>query len=238
MKIIKKILQKKNIKWAALLLIIIIVVVLFFTFRRKTEEVRIEDHELYQYLTGIKVEYTGRIKINKEDDDITTITFKDESVDLDSTPIYYKDEIKAIFPKNMIVMYPSQGKLYKINYFSTIYQDIEDVYIKDGSLNRIMSKAIIYDGNDLYFLTGNYKVKVNEEEFELKAMSYIIVDTLNSVVQIYDYANDNFTIIPEVKKDVIITGDGISVNATNDLMYYNGTSKLILKNIDVLKNLE
>lgn len=237
MKIIKRVFCKKNIKWFALLLILVIVIV-FFSLRRNVDEVKIEDHDLYQYLTGIKIEYTGSIKMNKNTDDITKINFKKETVDLDSTPIYYKDEVKAIFPKNMIALYPLEGKLYKMNYFSTIYRDIDDIYVKDGSLKKKMNNSIIYDGKDLYFLATDATVKFGDQSYDLSAMSYVIVDTLNSLVQIYNQEKDEFFSFEDVKDQVIIGNGKISVNATLDFMNYNGKSRLILKDISKLGNLK
>lgn len=237
MKTIKQIFSKKNIKWFALLLIIIIVIILLF-FRRNVDQVKIENHDLYQYFNGIKVEYTGSIKINKETNNITKITFKDETVDLDSTPLYYKDEEKAIFPKTMSVIYPHLGTQYKVNYFSTIYRDLEDIYVQDGPLNKVISNAVFYDGRDLYFLGCDATVTYGNESYELKAMSYIIVDTYNSVLQIYDKEKDEFKIIENMTDEVIISNSKIKVNATLDLMYYNDKSRLLLKKIDILSNLE
>jgi hypothetical protein len=235
--ILKKIFNKKNIKWFALIFIIIIVFILFFL-RRNVDEVIIEDHDLFQYFYGIKVEYSGSIKMNKDDDGITQISFKKETVELDSTPIYFKDEDKVIFPTNMSVVYPILGTQYKLNYYATLYSELEDIYVKDGSYDNVINNAIIYDGDNLYFLTCDCTVKVGNEEYDLNAMSYVIVDTLNSVVNIYDYKNDDYIILEDISDEVIIYNDSIKVNASLDLMYYNNKSRLLLKSIDKLNNLK
>lgn len=237
MKVVNKIFKKKNIKWFAII-ILIIMVIIFFSLRRSADEIKIKDYDLYQYLTGIKIEYTGTIKMNKETEDITKISFKEESVELDSTPIYYKDSIKALFPKNMIVLYPHSGESYRLNYFATIYKELEDVYIKSGNLEKNMTNAIIYDGSDLYFLADDFEIKFGNETINLKAMSYIIVDTLNQTVQIYDREKDEFKIFEGITEEVIISNKRVKVNATLDLMYYNGKSRLILKQIDKLRKLK
>ena len=233
---LKKFFSKKNIKWLILLLMIIIVCIFFF-FRHDVDEVKIEDHDLYQYLTGIKIEYTGKIKINKNSQEITKISFDKESVELDSTPIYYKDDVKVIFPKNMSVVYPILGTQYKIMYYSTVYKSGNDIYVKDGDFKKKLNNAIIYDGNDLYFLATDCNVSFGGESYDLKAMSYIIVDTLNSVVQIYDRENDEFLNFEGINQDVIISNNKIKVNAKLDLMYYNDKSRLLLKTIDNLNKL-
>ena len=92
--LIKLIFKKKNIKWFVLLLIIILVI-LFFSFRKKVNEYVIENHDLYQYFTGFKMEYKGKIKLDKTDNKITQITFGDDTVNLDSTPLFFADEEKV-----------------------------------------------------------------------------------------------------------------------------------------------
>ena len=237
MKIIKKVFCKKNIKWFALLLICFIVII-FFSFRRNVDELKIENHDMYQYLTGIKIEYQGSIKINKNTNNITKISFQDVRVDLDSTPLYYQDAVKAIFPKDMSIIYPLQGLQYKLNYFSTIYQDAKDVYVQDGKVNKAVNNTIIYDGNNLYFLPCACTISFGEYSYDLPAMSYLIVDTLNSLVQLYNREKDEFLSFENITDEVIISSGKFQINATLDLMYYNNKSRLLLKTIDKLSHLE
>lgn len=234
---IKSFFTKKNIVWIVLILIFIIVA-FFFIFRKNMDKVVIKDHDLYQYLNGIKVEYTGTIEIDKETEDITQLNFKDVSIDLDTTPIYFKDSAKTLFPKNMGVMFPTQGTQYKINYYSTIYRELEEIYVKDGSINRVLSNAIIYDGADIYYLVDESKIAFKDEEIILKPMSYIIVDTYNQMVQVYDYDKDNFTVYENIDSEVLISTDKYRVNASLDLMYYNDKSRLFIKKIEMLSNLK
>ena len=234
---IKSFFTKKNIVFVVLI-IILIIISLFFVLRKNMDKVIIKDHDLYQYLNGIKIEYTGTIEIDKKTEDITKLNFKDVSIDLDTTPIYFKDSSKTLFPKNMGVMFPTQGTQYKINYHSTIYRELEDIYVKDGSMKRILSDAIIYDGADIYYLVDETKITFLENEIILKPMSYIIVDTFNQMVQVYDYDKDNFSVYENVNDEVIISTDKYKVNASFDLMYYNDKSRLFIKKIDMLSNLK
>lgn len=236
MKIIRKIFSKKNIKWVALLIVIVIVYILL-SFKEDVDVMTIENHDLYQYLTGFKIEYTGKIKINKTKDKITKLSFIDQEIELDSTPIYYQDEEKVLFPKNMSVIYPLEGLQYKINYYSQAYNDFEEVSVKDRSLEKRLFNSIIYDGGDIYFLTEECSVSFNNTEYKLGRLSYVIVDTLNKVVSLYNYEKDEFIQIENVNDEVIISNGKYRVNASLDLMYYNSKSKLFIKSIESLKNL-
>ncbi|MBQ8131409.1 MAG: hypothetical protein IJ193_02870 [Bacilli bacterium] len=232
----KKVFSRSNLKWLALLIIIIILAILF-SFQRDIDVVEIKNRSLYQYLTGIKVEYKGTIHINKNKDEITKLSFKDQVIELDTTPIYYKGEKRVLFPKNMAVIYPLRGIQYKINYYSEIYEDYTEFSIKDGSLDKRLFDAIIYDGGDIYFLTEKSTVTFGDKKYELDPLSYVIVDTLNNTVSVYDYTNDKFDVLEEVRDQVIITNGKYKVNASLDLMYYNDTSKLFIKDVSKLMNL-
>lgn len=238
MKIVKKIFNKKNIKWFAVILLII-VVILFFVLRKKTDEFVVEDHDLYQYLTGIKVEYTGSIKMNKSDNDkITMINFKDDvTVDLDSTPIYYKDENKVLFPKNMAVLKPTEGTQFKINYYSTLEKEKTGIYVKDRDLHKYLVNAVLYDGRDIYFFIDKVKVSIGDDSYDLDPLSYIVVDEYNKIVYLYNKTTDKMITIDGNEDEVIISTKNYKINASLDVMYYNKKSKLLIKDISVLKNL-
>ena len=236
MKIIKSIFNVKNIKWIALL-IIIVIVILIFTMKKEIDVIVIKKYDLYQYLTGIKIEYTGNIVINKTKDEITTLTFDDQKIELDSTPVYFNGLDKAIFPKNMAIIYPLEGLQFKVNYYSTIYTDFDELSIKDRSLEKRLFNSIIYDGSDLYFITEKSTVSIGTQQVEVSPLSYVIADTFNKIVTIYDYESDTLTQYDNTLEDVIISNGDYKVNASLDLIYYGDSSKLLIKNINGLKNL-
>ncbi len=235
-KILKMIFSKKNIKWL-LLIMIIIVVILFITLRKDEDVIVVKDNDLYMYSDGIKLEYSGKISINKTKDEISKISFENEEADLDSTPLYYSDIEKVIFPKNMSIVYPLEGTQYKINYFSEAYNEFDEVVVKDKFVKRRLFDSIIYDGKDLYFITTNSKVSFSDKVINLSRLSYVIVNTFSQTVSIYDYENDKYTVYEDVNSDVIITNDKFKVNASLDLMYYGDSSRLLIKDISKLINL-
>lgn len=232
----KKVFSRSNLKWLALLIIIIILAILF-SFKRDIDVIEIKNRSLYQYFAGIKVEYKGSIRINKSEDEVTELTFKDQEIELDTTPIFFKGEKRVLFPKNMAVIYPLKGVQYKINYYSELYEDYTEFSLKDGSLDKRLFNAIIYDGNDIYMFTEKTTVTFGDKKFELDPLSYVIVDTLNNQVSVYDYTNDEFKIFEDTTDQVIISNGNFKVNASLDLMYYNDTSKLFIKDVSKLMNL-
>ena len=228
---------KKNYIWLILLLILLIVAILF-AFRGSIDKVIIKDHNLYQYTDGIKLEYTGEIMIDKETDEITQLSVKDIVMELGTDPIYYEDEMKVLFPKNMAVVFPLHGTQYKVNYYTTVYRDIDDIYIEDRSLKRTLKDAIIYDGGDIYLVVDKSTVTIGKEKIEVSPLSLVVANTQNKVAYVYNYDKEELKEFKDLKDEVIISTDSYKVNASLDLMYYNGKSRLFIKSIDKLKNLE
>ena len=142
MRILKKIFSKKNIKWVALLIIIVIAVI-FVTLRKDNDIVVIKNHNMYQYLHGFRVDYTGRIQINKNEEEITKISFKGNDTELDSTPLYYADSERVLFPKSMAIIYPLEGKQFRINYYSEAFTEFDEVVIKEKSDKKRLFDSII-----------------------------------------------------------------------------------------------
>ena len=228
---------KKNYIWLILLLILLIVAILF-AFRGSIDKVIIKDHNLYQYTDGIKLEYTGEIMIDKETDEITQLSVKDIVMELGTDPIYYEDEMKVLFPKNMAVVFPLHGTQYKVNYYTTVYRDIDDIYIEDRSLKRTLKDAIIYDGGDIYLVVDKSTVTIGKEKIEVSPLSLVVANTQNKVAYVYNYDKEELKEFKDLKDEVIISTDSYKVNASLDLMYYNEKSRLFIKSIDKLKNLE
>ena len=99
---------KKNYKiLIPIMAVIVLVVALIFLYReyrydnyRNKKEVSV-----FQYFGGIRSEYTAIITYNLKDS-IVDINPKEIKVEYDGTPIYYLDEDKVIFPKEMSIVFP------------------------------------------------------------------------------------------------------------------------------------
>lgn len=235
-KILRFIMTKKNLRWV-LLFSLIVVVIIIFTINRNHDVVVIRKEKLYQYFDNLKLEYTGRIQINKTEGEITKITFEGKTVELDSFPLYYEGKDQVIFPKNMAVVFPLTGLQYKVNFFTLAYKDADEICVKDKRLVRRLFDTIIYDGNDLYVTTEDGSVNIGNNSYKVSALSYIEVNTFSQTVNIFDYETKKNTKIENVVEDVIITNGNFKVNASLDLMYYETKSKLLIKDVSKLTNL-
>lgn len=228
---------KKYGQYIVLVLFIAVLIIVFSTFKKKTTEYTVKNHDFYQYFASNKVVYSGYIKLYKKDNKIV-LTVTDESIELDSKPVYYADEKKAIFPQNMAVIFPLSGTSKKINYFSEATLDGDFVYVKDHNFNSTIQNALLYDGDNLYVILEKSKLTNGTESYDLSPMSYAFVDPTNSLLEIYNYDEDKFTSIDKLNSDIIIENDKYRVNASFDYMYYNNKARLLLKKVDKLDNLE
>ena len=184
-----------------------------------------------------KMKYNGSIKLNRDSNKITKISFGDDIVNLNSTPLYYSKEKKVLFPSSMSVVRPSDGTQFRINYYSIFYKDLDSFSIKNGKFSKKITNSIIYDGSDLYFFVQDVNVTFGEQSIDLGALSYVVVDTFNHSVEVYNYQDDDYKIYSDVSDNVIINMGNYKLNATLDVMYYNGKSRLLIKDLSKLKAL-
>lgn len=216
-----------------LLLIAVILGVIVYMIKLNTEETQSE--EFYQYFGARKIEYEGAIQITKKGE-ITQLQCNDVNIDLDSTPVYYqKEKNKVMFPENMAKVFPMDNiRMTKINRFSNLHQEEESIYIDNKNKKEPIEKAFLYDGGDLYFFIEPTTIIVESEEYKLEPFSYII-STYHDSVEIYDYANDEYIIIPTVR-NVIAKTENYEINTTVDSIKYGEKEQLLLKKIENLPN--
>lgn len=216
-----------------MLLIIIIVVVIIYFVNINTEKTQSE--EFYQYYSGKRIDYEGILKISKIGD-ITELQSKDRNIQIDSTPIYYKNERnKVLFPENMAKVTPiDNGRMTKINRFSNIYRNQESIYLQSQNKNEIIENSFLYDGADLYFFIEPITLIVNDQEYQLSPFSYIIA-TYKDSVEIYNYGKDEYNIIL-TDGEVIAKTKEYTIDTTFDTIKYGDKDQLLLKNINSLPN--
>lgn len=224
-----------NVKKILLILLLIAVIMLISVYMIKLNTEETQSGEFYQYFGGKKIEYQGALKITKKGE-ITQLECTDINIQLDSTPVYYQNERdKVLLPENMAKVVPiDNGRMTKVNRFSNIYRDEETIYLQSQSKNAPIENAFLYDGADLYIFVQKTTVTVEEEEYSLSPFSYII-STYHDSVEIYNYAKDEYTIIPTTN-NVIAKTDDYEINTTVDSIKYGEKEQLLLKKMDDLSN--
>ena len=135
----------------SLMLVLFIAFVVYYkvsVLDNKTTDV---EGDFYQYFYGNKYEYKGTVSTNRKG---TIVGFRaiDREVKFDSTPIYYKDNDKVIFPQNMSVVMPTLGcSEYLAKKYSLLTYK-KDVYtLTTYKYNGKLGRYFLYDGSDTYF---------------------------------------------------------------------------------------
>ena len=166
--------------------------------------------------------------------EITELRTKEGAINLDSTPVYYKNSSKVLFPETMAKVEGSNnGKMTKIERFSTLEKEEESIYLVRKKERKLLENSFLWDGSDMYFFLGNATLSVNNETYELSPFSYIIASYKNGV-EIYNYQKDEYKII-ESKDSIYVTTDNYTIDTTTDVLKYGEKEQLLLKNIDKLQ---
>ncbi len=219
------------------IVIFIIVLLLMKNVKEELENYTVKDANLYQYFREIRRDYNTTLTISNEKE-ITELKINDETVELDSTPFYYQDEKKVLFPQQMSVIFPLANSLQKkIPYFTELDGTEMVSFLKNSNLEYQLFNAFLFDGNDMYFFPDGITIKFMDREISLSPYSYVIVN-FNQEVIYYNYEMDIADVVENVTGDVLAVGDGYNINLSIDAVIYGEKSRLLLKNLEYLDNLK
>ena len=193
------------------------------TYRNKKEV------EVVQYFGGIKNEYTGIVTYNLRDV-IIDVKAKDRVIEYDSTPVYYKDEEKVIFPNEMSIVFPlkdvSQYKLYKYS----MYEKVDGIHmITNGNSTSDYSHFFLYDGDGLYFFPDEVILYIDGKEYlKLGGKSY--VSLVGGYTMTYYNTEDDESKVLEIEgKEITVKSPNMEVNLNRGYCLRFGNKVLLAK---------
>ena len=241
----------KNDKLLKLGIIVIAVVFIIIAYKifnvvsSKNQKIDLSGNELYQYFSGIKFEYSGKMEILHRENGQKTLILEDGgTVDLDATPIYYKNLLsRVLLPSEMEIIYPMQRKNYKLEPYTILYKENKEIKAKkfkeNDSKSKKISDAFLFDGQDMYMFLEYTTIKVGEEEYYLSPFSYIYV-SYRDFVEIYDYEKNESIVLQnlEYDEDIIAYTDLYRINLSIDYIEYEGVQQLLIKKLDYIQNFE
>ena len=230
--------KRDNIIKLVLFLVIIVVIAAVILLINVLNTDKLENHSFYQYFMGNKYTYEASLKITRKYG-VTELICKDMQVNLNSIPIYYVDvDNKIIFPEDMAIVLPTNnGLMRKVPRFAKIQREETTIYLEMGNDKRTIDKAFFFDGNDLYFFIEHTTIYVDDEEYELSPLSYVIV-RYNEGVEIYNQSNDEYEVIETVDKNVTAKTDSYEIKLSIDALKREDEEQLLIRKIDMLQNLE
>lgn len=226
--------KKENVFKLLLVLILLVVVCCIGMYILRLNTDYIENYNFYQYIAGRKIEYEGALKITNRGE-ITELTCTNMNIQLDSTPLYYKDrDNRALFPENMELVIPNQnGQVYKINRFSDVYVDNDVAYLEYRNKIKELPDSFIYDGSNLYFFLSEATLTVDDQDYTISPLSYVVANNKISI-EIYNKVEDEYQMI-QTENQGIVELNGCTINVSLDTFKYGDREQLLLKKIDELQ---
>ncbi len=222
-----------------IMVIFVLLIAMYFLYKeykydyyRKKETVSV-----YQYFGGNLYEYDAIINYNLKNVVVDISSTKDK-INYDSTPIYFKDEEKIIFPKEMTIAFPLRGgSQFKLYNFS-IYERINNEnYITTGTDKSKYEFFFLFDGKGTYFFPEPVTLKIDEKEYtNLGSMSYIkIVGT--STMTYYDKENNQVEYLEIEGKKITVSSENINVNLS-DQSFKSLSSDILLAGPSYLNSIK
>lgn len=228
---------KKRYKIFIPFILLLILFIGFFTYKQINNYTTSKKDSFYMYLIGVRKDYDATLTFNK-DKEVTQMEIEGETIEIDSTPIYYKNKTEVLFPTKMSMVFPLKSNAqYKVNSFATISEKNEAYYLNTNNFTNNYSNFFLYDGENLFFFINEVTLKINDLEVKLSPMSYVIYNP-NGGVEYYNYEKDEYDIKEIIDANVVVYNDHFKVNVMNDSVYAKDNERLLIKDIDALTNIK
>ena len=231
---------KENYKLLIPILLMILLFVVFFVYYQiSSKEVYTDiDGKFYKYVYNEKYEYDGVVTTNKKGE-VVEFKSKEIEIELDSTPIYYKDKDKVILPKDMSVVMPTLSCAeYLSRGFSVITYDNNVYNLVTKDYNKNLNHYFFYDSKNLYFFIENVLLKYNGKEIKLSPFSYVVYNNGNDSLSYYDKESDKYEVIMDVSGDVTVSSNYYTIHVDEDFINYHGSEVLLTSGINNLNTID
>lgn len=237
---VKKFLNTKKgriIISTVIFIVLAIMVLISILMREKITTITI-NQDVYQIINEEKIEYNTDVVIDSKTNTITQIKKDKKKMNLDSNPIYYKNDDKVIFPQNMSIVFPkSNVEQLKVNYFTTVNKEGKTIYIDRTIKKSPLYNCFLYDGDNTYFFIEETDIEFNDKTYKLSPLSYVILNYDNNI-QIYDYKEDKIYYEEIGDKEVFAKTESYTINLSIDAVELGDKQRLLMKQLDYLKNLK
>lgn len=234
---LSKILNNKNAKIIIPSIVLLVLLIIVFIYLKEFKYNRYrnkQDDSFYQYLAGEKTEYEATISLNR-DNEIKAFVPKGISIKFGSTPIYYKEEEKVIFPNEMNIVFPLKNKSQaKTKEFSYVKKVNNLYYLTFEDYKNNIDHFILHDGKNLYFFSDSVNFVIDNENIELSPLSYIVA-TQNEL-SYYDYEKDEFKTY-DINKEILVTNKYYTLSVSYGYIDYSGSKLLLTSDLSYLSYL-
>lgn len=210
----------------ALMIVVFIAAVIYYKVTIYDNYTKDNEAKVYQWFYDQKYEYTGIVSTNRRKE-IAKFQPKDMDIRLDSTPVYYQNKEKVIFPSNMSVVMPTLNCVeYLANQYSYIEVKDENKMLVAEKYNNRLGHYFLYDGYDLYFFLDEVKITIKDTKITLSPLSYLIAKTGKNL-SYYDKKTDTFKTIENKNNTVMVENNYYKINVIDDTIDYYGTDVIL-----------
>ena len=228
--------KAKSRKKSGVMVVAALVIVLALQFRKRVDTVSVADGA-YQYFGEQKLSYSGKTTIHYEDGQATLKDSSGEHV-LDHKPLYTNDQ-ELILPVAYAGYDISSGRIYRLEHFSTVTMEGNQIVLKDGDKKKEGAGGFIYDGQNTYLFLERAEVTIGEQTVNLPAMSYV-VSQYGNTLQYYAVGSDKSVVIQAEGADQIARfGNGDVLNlGTDTLNKANGSWQLLVADPSIMDRMD
>lgn len=222
-----------------IMVIFVLLIAMYFLYReykydnyRNKQEVGV-----FQYFGNSKIEYNAIITYNLKKVIVDITTAKNE-INYDATPIYYQEEDKIIFPKEMIIAFPLRGgSQYKLYDYSVYERKNDESYITTGYDTSKYEHFFLTDSNGIYFFPESVNLNINgKKHATLGKMSFVKIVGGNTMTY-YDKENDKGEFLEVTGKKITVSSENINVNLSEDY-FMSLSSKILLAEPSYLNSIK
>ena len=214
---------------------IIVLVMLFFS-KKNINEVEIEDVSLYTYLGEEKVNISGSIRYDYDNESAVIESDSNEKIIISSVPLYYSEEQKLILPKNMSYVNFFSAKQVRVPNYTKVYYSNSDYYFSLNEKTEKIYNSFLYDGDDLYLFFNDVILEYDNTSIKLSPLSYVSYN-YNKDLYVYDYTSGEVKYFSNVSSANVLF-EGVNLNLKSDSIDSEESSKILMKNINNLKKIQ
>lgn len=196
------------------------------------------NRNVYQFAAGEKTEFLAGSELTKSENGCV-ITLNDNGSLLAETPIYDKENGRAIFTAVCSIVRPNLQMTNRINPLSILEWKENKMQVVDGERTVEVDEFFLFDGRDTYYFNAGTVLAWEEEQITLSAFSQVEV-LYNQRISVFDYEKAQYSVYETGDCFCIATMSGNEqVNLSTDILYrQNGQEQMLFLQPALLSDLE
>lgn len=185
--------MKLKKKWMGICIILACIIAIYPTSMLMNKKTTFQMSEKgFQIIHGITFPYKeGTTLMIEEEDGVEEVYLKNEKKMLSTLPIYQGKEISVLLPVSYAVVNYEQGKLEKLNRFSTLNKKDNKYLATNGKKETLLNKHFLFDGMDTYLFLEEVIISFGDTSYKISPLSYVRI-VQGEEIQIYDAQNDEY----------------------------------------------